>query len=73
MKGLLLTVFVVVLAASYLQCGVSHGVQPLSKIAIHKTKVSLHSEASIKVSPSLLGVSFSQLAHLLSFILEVYL
>ncbi|XP_028766166.1 probable inactive purple acid phosphatase 27 [Neltuma alba] len=32
------------------------GEQPLSKIAIHKTVVSLHSSASLRASPSLLGL-----------------
>ncbi|KAI9079637.1 hypothetical protein K1719_038258 [Acacia pycnantha] len=32
------------------------GEQPLSKISIHKTVVSLHSNASLRASPSLLGI-----------------
>lgn len=63
MRGLLLTAFVVFLAATHLQCAVSHGDQPLSKIAIHKAAVALHVKAFVKVSPSLLGlgVSFSHI------------
>lgn len=67
MRDLLLTIFVVLLAATYLQCVLSHGVQPLSRIAIQRAEFALHDEAFVKVSPSLLGlgVSFIQLAHLI--------
>lgn len=37
------------------------GEQPLSKIAIHKTVVSLHSTASITATPALLGTKVAQL------------
>ncbi|XP_021756777.1 probable inactive purple acid phosphatase 1 isoform X2 [Chenopodium quinoa] len=56
MRGLLLTSYVAILVASILQCAVSHGVQPLSKIAIHKAEVALHDKSFVQVSPSLLGL-----------------
>lgn len=56
MRDLLLTIFVVLLAATYLQCVLSHGVQPLSRIAIQRAEFALHDEAFVKVSPSLLGL-----------------
>ncbi|KAL2905411.1 putative inactive purple acid phosphatase 1 [Bienertia sinuspersici] len=55
MRSLLFTVVLVFLAAMYLQCTVSHGDQPLSKIAIYKSTVAFHDESYVKVSPSLLG------------------
>ncbi|KAF7833979.1 putative inactive purple acid phosphatase 27 [Senna tora] len=46
--------------ANFLSIALAHvdgfGEQPLSKIAIHKAIVSLHSSASVRASPSLLGM-----------------
>ncbi|GAB4840123.1 hypothetical protein Ancab_020884 [Ancistrocladus abbreviatus] len=43
-------------AAATLEYASSHGDQPLSKVAIHNTKLSLNDKAYIKASPTLLGL-----------------
>ncbi|GAB4840120.1 polynucleotide adenylyltransferase [Ancistrocladus abbreviatus] len=43
-------------AAATLEYASSHGDQPLSKVAIHNTKLSLNNKAYIKASPTLLGL-----------------
>ncbi|KAK3126179.1 hypothetical protein QOZ80_7AG0552750 [Eleusine coracana subsp. coracana] len=46
-------VFLVVLAAASTAAG--HGVQPLSRIAIHRATVAIDASAAVKASPALLG------------------
>ncbi|KAE9605581.1 putative phosphodiesterase I [Lupinus albus] len=47
------------LLCSVLQMVWSHGVQPLSRVALHKAKFSLLDLAHIQASPSLLGIQVS--------------
>lgn len=66
--GTLVALLSVMLTLVSLQGVTCHGVQPLSRIAIHKTVLALDSHASIKATPSVLGVnvssnSFFLLAH----------
>lgn len=46
----------VLLVLSSLQEAMSHGVHPLSKIALHNTKYALDELAFVKVSPTVLGL-----------------
>ncbi|XP_074309639.1 putative inactive purple acid phosphatase 1 [Silene latifolia] len=55
MRGLLFTLFAVLWSGTNFHCAVSHGDQPLSKIAIHKATVEVHEKAYITVSPSIIG------------------
>jgi len=67
MRGLFI-LWAVLWVATNLQGTLSSGHQPLSKIAIHRTKVALDDKAYVTVSPSLLGlgVNVNNLAHLIS-------
>ncbi|KAM3247758.1 putative inactive purple acid phosphatase 1 isoform X1 [Capsicum annuum] len=55
--GTLVALLSVMLTLVSLQGVTCHGVQPLSRIAIHKTVLALDSHASIKATPSVLGVN----------------
>uniref|UniRef100_A0A452ZW09 Uncharacterized protein n=1 Tax=Aegilops tauschii subsp. strangulata TaxID=200361 RepID=A0A452ZW09_AEGTS len=60
MGKMLHVVLVVVLAmaaasAAMVSASPAEGIQPLSKIAIHKATVELHGSAYVRVTPALLG------------------
>lgn len=52
-----LNLLVVLWAAASLGEVTSHGVQPLSRIAIEKAVIALDNKAYVKASPSILGVN----------------
>ncbi|KAI9079513.1 hypothetical protein K1719_038595 [Acacia pycnantha] len=53
-------VLIILLSAYLASSGYSTGVQPLSKIAIHRATFELHHNASIKAHPLLLGIKVGQ-------------
>ncbi|KAJ6718391.1 PURPLE ACID PHOSPHATASE [Salix purpurea] len=55
MRGLELVFFAIVLVLATLQVAISHGEQPLSRIAVHNTRLRLSENADIRASPSILG------------------
>ncbi|KAJ8774627.1 hypothetical protein K2173_017073 [Erythroxylum novogranatense] len=55
MGGLRL-IFAIVLVVATLRDASSHGVQPLSKIAVHRTIFALNDKAYVKASPTILGL-----------------
>ncbi|XP_059304654.1 probable inactive purple acid phosphatase 1 isoform X1 [Lycium ferocissimum] len=55
--GTLIALLSIILTLVSLQVVTCHGEQPLSRIAIHKTVLALDSHASVKATPSVLGVN----------------
>ena len=43
-------------ALACIEGAISHGDQPLAKIAIHNAKFALHDQAYVKASPTVLGL-----------------
>ncbi|OMO72009.1 hypothetical protein COLO4_27884 [Corchorus olitorius] len=58
-KGLRLILQTILLVLAILQEASSHGVQPLSRIAVHKTTFALDNRAFVKASPTVLGLNVS--------------
>jgi hypothetical protein len=56
MRGLELVFFAILLVLATLQVANSHVEQPLSRIAVHNTRLQLFENADIKASPSVLGL-----------------
>ncbi|KAL5553634.1 hypothetical protein UlMin_041035, partial [Ulmus minor] len=56
MKNFKMKLLVILLALATLQEVRSHGDQPLSKVAIHKTEFALRDNAYVKASPTVLGL-----------------
>ncbi|KAJ6720866.1 PURPLE ACID PHOSPHATASE-RELATED [Salix viminalis] len=56
MRGLELVFFAILLVLATLQVAISHGEQPLSRIAVHNTRLRLSENADIRASPSILGL-----------------
>ncbi|GMJ09569.1 PURPLE ACID PHOSPHATASE 1, ARABIDOPSIS THALIANA PURPLE ACID PHOSPHATASE 1 [Hibiscus trionum] len=57
MRGLRLIFWTILLVLAILHGANSHGVQPLSTIAIHETTFALDNHASVKASPTVLGLN----------------
>jgi hypothetical protein len=58
--GLLAAVLAMSAVASTVSASPAEGVQPLSKIAIHKATVNLHGSAYVRATPALLGANQGQ-------------
>ncbi|XVF03193.1 hypothetical protein REPUB_Repub04eG0240400 [Reevesia pubescens] len=56
MRGLRLIYWTILLVLGILHKASSHGVQPLSRIAIHKVTLALDTRAYVKASPTVLGL-----------------
>lgn len=67
MAKLKMSFFIILLAVSTLQEVNSHGDQPLSKIAIHKTVFALSHNAYVKATPPVLGLTVKLLNTILNF------
>lgn len=59
MVSVFLTLLVTCLGLVSLESVKSHGIQPLSLIAIHKVVISIDDKAYIRVSPVVLGLTVS--------------
>lgn len=57
-------IFCVVLA-TLVYVVTSHGVQPLSRIAIHETTIAVDEDAYVKVSPTVLGLNVNLISYFL--------
>lgn len=57
MRGLRMIMWTILLVLAILHRASSHGIQPLSRIAIHKATLALDNLAYVKASPTVLGLN----------------